>query len=361
MTPTLRISIPVPRLAGRVSGRLALSGAWCTAAKNSRAGGFGFASTLAQYSAQDCFFVAPGLRLARVNLRFQPPPLVCMVCRSLVHPVATESAMETEARRVAVLIDADNASAAHAAGIFEEVAKHGEANVRRIYGDFSGTRLRSWRAQMQPLAIVPQQTFNYTTGKNAADISLVIDAMDLMHTGAVDLFCLVSSDSDFTRLAQRLRESGKTVIGFGERKTPPAFRNACNRFIYLDNLEPAVTDQPQFDGDKATIDAPPESAPIPAGGSATETQDAEKPKKEPPSKAAPLILKAMAGHEDEEGWAGLGGIGTRLQSIAPDFDPRNYGFGKLSDVVRKAGAFDIEKAEGRQLRVRQRRPRQRGA
>lgn len=237
--------------------------------------------------------------------------------------------MENDARRVAVLIDADNASAAHAAGIFEEIAKHGEANVRRIYGDFSGTRLRAWRAQMQPLAILPQQQFNYTTGKNAADIALVIDAMDLMHTGAVDTFCIVSSDSDFTRLAQRLRENGKTVIGFGERKTPEAFRNACNRFIYLDNLGPAATEE------------------VAEAATATE--------KLPPSKAAPLILKAMAGHEDEEGWAGLGGIGTRLQSIAPDFDPRNYGVGKLSDVVRKAGAFDLEKAEGNHLRVRQRR------
>ena len=236
--------------------------------------------------------------------------------------------MDPQTSRVAVLIDADNASAAHAAEIFEEVARHGEANVRRIYGDFSGTRLRAWREQMQPLAIVPQQQFNYTTGKNAADITLVIDAMDLMHTGAVDIFCLISSDSDFTRLAQRLRENGKTVMGFGERKTPEAFRNACNRFIYLDNLGPAATEQ--------------------ATEEATETE------KLPPSKATPLILKAMAGHEDEDGWASLGGIGTRLNSIAPDFDPRNYGLGKLSDVVRKAGAFEIDKSDSRHLRVRQR-------
>lgn len=235
--------------------------------------------------------------------------------------------------RIAVLIDADNASAAHAAGIFEEVARHGEANVRRIYGDFSGQRLRAWREQMQPLAIFPQQQFNYTTGKNAADIALVIDAMDLMHTGAVDTFCLVSSDSDFTRLAMRLREQGKLVIGLGERKTPEAFRNACNRFIYLDNLGPTVTGT--------------------AEEAAIEEKEAEV-EKLPPSKAVPLILKAMAGHEDEDGWADLGGIGMRLQSIAPDFDPRNYGQAKLSDVVRKSGAFEIEKAEGNQLRVRQR-------
>ena len=123
--------------------------------------------------------------------------------------------------------------------IFEEVAKHGEANVRRIYGDVTSPRLGGWVKRLQGLAILPQQQFPYMTGKNASDIALVIDAMDLMHTGAVDTFCLVSSDSDFTRLAQRLRENGKTVIGFGERKTPEAFRNACNRFIYLDNLSPA--------------------------------------------------------------------------------------------------------------------------
>ena len=265
--------------------------------------------------------------------------------------------MDNGTRRVAVLIDADNASARHAAEIFEEVAKHGEANVRRIYGDFSGTRLRDWRAQMQPLAILPQQQFNYTTGKNAADIALVIDAMDLLHTGAVDTFCLVSSDSDFTRLALALREKGKTVIGFGERKTPAAFRNACNRFIYLDNLGPAVNEDTdggigrtvgRSGAKSVAIRAEAETAPD-GDGTAALTQ------KEPPSKAVPLILTAMAGHEDEEGWASLGGIGTRLQSIAPDFDPRNYGFAKLSDVVRKAGAFDLEKAERGHLRVRQRR------
>ena len=137
---------------------------------------------------------------------------------------------------LAVLIDADNASAAHARAIFEEVATLGEANVRRIYGDFAAERLKGWRKVIQPLAILPQQQFNYTKGKNAADIALVIDAMDLMHRGDLDGFCLVSSDSDFTRLAQRLREDGAAVYGFGAKKTPEAFRNACTRFIYVENL-----------------------------------------------------------------------------------------------------------------------------
>ena len=233
--------------------------------------------------------------------------------------------MTSELARIAVLIDADNASASHATSIFEEIARYGEANVRRIYGDFSGTRLKAWREHMQPLAILPVQQFNYTKGKNAADIALVIDAMDLMHTGAVDTVCLISSDSDFTRLAQRLREGGKTVLGFGERKTPESFRNACNRFIYFDNL-----------GD-TEIEA------APNGGS-----------RQPPSKAVPLILKAMTEHEDEDGWVTLGPLGQRLLSIAPDFDPRNYGCIKLSDLIRTSGAFELEKPADGALRLRRR-------
>ncbi|HLS19174.1 MAG TPA: NYN domain-containing protein [Paracoccaceae bacterium] len=262
--------------------------------------------------------------------------------------------MDVPSRRIAVLIDGDNASATHASGIFEEVAKHGNANVRRLYGDMTSNRMSGWIKQLQPLAILPQQQFAYTTGKNASDITLVIDAMDLMHTGAVDMFCIVSSDSDFTRLAQRLRENGKTVFGFGERKTPEAFRNACDRFIYLENLGDSAIEAREAPGSDA-----------PAG--AADTGDPSAPsapvseKKEPPSKAAPLILRAMTDLEDEDGWAMLAAIGNRLLNLAPDFDPRNYGLSKLSDVVRKAGAFEIEKVNGNQLRVRQRqRPARRG-
>ena len=265
--------------------------------------------------------------------------------------------MDTPTRRIAVLIDADNASAAHAAAIFEEVAKDGEANIRRIYGDFSGTRLRAWADQLQPLAIRAMQQFNYTTGKNAADIALVIDAMDLMHTGTVDMFCLVSSDSDFTGLAMRLREAGKTVIGFGERKTPQAFRNACNRFIYFDNLGPAVTADTSGSARAETGMPGPQDGRPPVGEEATPGGSGQADgttRKEPPSKATPLILKAMADLEDEDGWVMLAAIGSRLQNFASDFDPRNYGFGKLSDVVRKSGAFDVDKSDGGQLRVRQR-------
>ena len=230
------------------------------------------------------------------------------------------------APRIAVLIDADNASASHAPAVFEEIAKHGEANVRRIYGDFSGTRLKKWQDQLQPLAIHPSQVFNYTTGKNAADITLVIDAMDLMHTGAVETFCLVSSDSDFTRLAQRLRENGKNVIGFGERKTPEAFRNACNRFIYFDILT--------------------------ASDDGADIEPAARAEKQPPSKAAPMIAKAVDELADDEGWVRLGVLGQRLLANHPDFDPRSYGCAKLSDLVKKAGDFMLDKRGGNSLHVK---------
>ena len=147
-------------------------------------------------------------------------------------------AEETRLRRFAVLIDADNTSPRIAAGLFEEIAKFGEASVRRIYGDFSSPRMKSWADILQKYAIDPYQQFAYTTGKNASDIALVIDAMDLLHSGRFDGFCLVSSDSDFTRLASRLREEGADVYGFGAQKTPESFRQACRRFIYTENLLP---------------------------------------------------------------------------------------------------------------------------
>jgi len=240
--------------------------------------------------------------------------------------------MPTEGRSpsLAVLIDADNTSARYAKEIFDEIAKLGEANVRRIYGDFSGDRLKGWRDVMQSLAIVPAQQFNYTTGKNAADITLVIDAMDLMHRGHLDGFCLVSSDSDFTRLSSRLREEGAVVYGFGAKKTPEAFRNACSRFIYIENL---LEPQPEADG-KTSV------------GTRAEA------KKDPPSKAVPLIRKAMEQAWDDEDWVDLGVVGHRLNHLAPDFDPRTYGCDKLITVVEKTGKFVIERLPGRGVRIR---------
>jgi uncharacterized LabA/DUF88 family protein len=234
---------------------------------------------------------------------------------------------ETRSPRLAVLIDADNTSPRIAAGLFEEVAKMGEASVRRIYGDFSSTRLKSWADLLNKYAIVPQQNFAYTTGKNASDIALVIDAMDLLYSGRFDSFCLVSSDSDFTRLAARIREQGVDVYGFGAKKTPESFRQACRRFIYTENLLPEAA-------------APDRAAP--AAVKSLEPADA----------AVPLLSRVIAQMSDEDGWVGLRGVGQRLSNLAPDFDPRTYGAAKLGDLVAKTRAFEIKRQASGDMLIR---------
>jgi len=235
-------------------------------------------------------------------------------------------ALEPRSPRLAVLIDADNTSAKIADRLFEEIAQLGEASVRRIYGDFTRPGLRGWTDILAKHAIIAHQQFAYVTGKNASDIALVIDAMDLLHSGRFEGFCLVSSDSDFTRLAARIREQGLDVFGFGERKTPESFRQACRRFIYTENL---------------LVDAP---AQVEAASPA--------PSRQSPSAAVPILKKVISQMDGEDGWVGLGSLGNRLANLAPDFDPRTYGVAKLSDLVRKSGAFEIEQADGRRLRVR---------
>lgn len=229
-----------------------------------------------------------------------------------------------------MLIDADNASSRIADGLFEEIAKLGEASVRRIYGDFASARSKGWADVLSRHAIIPQQQFAYTTGKNASDITLVIDAMDLLHSGRFDGFCLVSSDSDFTRLAARIREQGIDVYGFGEQKTPESFRQACRRFIYTENLLPAP--------------------PVDRAGGQLPAQTTKA--LQPPSKATPIIRKVIEQMESEDGWVSLGAVGTQLQNLASDFDSRTFGFRKLSDLVRGTGAFDIDRPEGGSPRIR---------
>jgi uncharacterized LabA/DUF88 family protein len=231
---------------------------------------------------------------------------------------------EPHSRRLAVLIDADNTSARIADGLFEEIARIGEASVRRIYGDFSTSRLQGWARVLAKYAIIPQQQFMYTTGKNASDITLVIDAMDLLHSGRFGGFCLVSSDSDFTRLASRIREEGVDVFGFGKKETPESFRQACRRFVYIENLEPAA-------------------APAGAEPSAKAL--------EPLATAERTLFKVIEELDGDGGWVGLGQIGTHLSNLAPDFDPRTYGFRKLSDLVRKIERLEIN-TEGSAHRVR---------
>jgi hypothetical protein len=228
--------------------------------------------------------------------------------------------------RLAVLIDADNASSQIADGLFEEIAKIGEASVRRIYGDFAAPRMKGWSGVLSRHAIIPQQQFAYVTGKNASDIALVIDAMDLLHSNRFDGFCLVSSDSDFTRLAARIREQGIDVYGFGEQKTPESFRQACRRFIYTENLR--------------------------ADGPARDAPDATVKPLQPPSAAVPTLRRAMEQMESEDGWVPLSAFGQRVANLASDFDPRTYGFGRLGDLVTKTGAFEVERMDGRGLRIR---------
>ena len=235
---------------------------------------------------------------------------------------------ETRSPRLAVLIDADNASAKIVDGLFEEIAKIGEASVRRIYGDFSNPARRAWADSIKH-AIIPQQQFAYTTGKNASDITLVIDAMDLLHSGRFDGFCLVSSDSDFTRLAARIREQGVDVFGFGEQKTPESFRQACRRFVYTENLLPGAANSQDAASIRSLF-----SPPAPPRPSSRRSSHRWKAKR----------LGASAE------------VGKQLANLASDFDPRTFGFRKLSDLVRKTNSFEIEHPKGGSMRIRIRPP-----
>jgi uncharacterized LabA/DUF88 family protein len=229
--------------------------------------------------------------------------------------------------RLAVLIDADNAQASITEGLLAEVAKYGTAHVKRAYGDWTAPNLKGWKDQLLAQSIQPIQQFAYTTGKNATDSAMVIDAMDLLYSGRLDGFCIVSSDSDFTRLAARLRESGMTVYGFGERKTPKPFIAACDKFIYVDYL--------RFADEDAASDAP-----------------GAKPAKPKPATAAQLkgdtalvslLRNAIDAASDDDGWGPLSSVGNIITSQRPDFDSRSYGYGKLSDLINATTLFEIER------------------
>lgn len=243
---------------------------------------------------------------------------------------------DEEQPRLAVLIDADNAQPAVIEGLLAETAKYGVASVKRIYGDFTSTRMTQWKQALLKYSINPVQQFAYTSGKNATDSSLIIDAMDLMYTRRFDGVCLVSSDSDFTRLAQRLREEGLTVYGFGERKTPDAFVQACDKFIYVEVLRSEAP---------APASPPPAKPMKPAKRSAKRT--ANKPAAQTEPTAAPaaeparneslplrLIRQAIEEASDDQGWAFLGSVGSYLSKVRPDFDTRLYGHKKLSDLLK---------------------------
>lgn len=246
----------------------------------------------------------------------------------------------TRAPRLCVLIDADNVPAGYAEAIFAEIAAMGEASVRRIYGDWSALRLNAWAKKVAALGMVADQQFANTKGKNASDIGLVIAAMDFLHSGLFDGFVLVSSDSDFTRLAARIREQGLDVYGIGEKKTPEAFRMACKRFIYVENL--AVREEPRETAtDPLTGQGAPSGEPAPV-----------RAVKEPAQKAIPLMIAAMRAIDPDGEWFSLGQIGQYITQANPDFDTRTYGSAKLSDLVRKISRFEVTSGPGGQLLAR---------
>ncbi|HXS61960.1 MAG TPA: NYN domain-containing protein [Streptosporangiaceae bacterium] len=251
------------------------------------------------------------------------------------------------AARLAVLIDADNAQPTIVDELLAEVARYGTAHVKRAYGDWTGTSLKGWKDRLLAQSIQPVQQFAYTTGKNATDSAMVIDAMDLLYSGRFDGFCIVSSDSDFTRLAARLRESGLTVYGFGERKTPKAFVAACDKFIYIENLRKPTAD---------TAAGAPGAAPaaVPRPSAAQLRRD---------SPLMNQLRDAVEAASDDDGWAALGYVGTLITKQQPDFDSRSYGYGKLSDLMTATTVFELERrstADGRPgviyVREKRRRP-----
>lgn len=248
------------------------------------------------------------------------------------------------APRLAVLIDADNIPARHIEAILDEIAGLGEPSVRRVYGDWSSTALSQWKEKARSLGLVMHQQSANTKGKNASDIGLVIDAMDILHLGKVDGFVLVSSDSDFTRLASRIREDGLQVIGVGKEKTPESLRKVCNRFLFIENV--AATAEAARPADAAPDNRP-------AAKPAKDSKPAEPaPAKHPPSKAIPLILAAMKKIGIEEDVYALGQLGQVLTQLYPDFDSRSYGSAKLSELLKRTGRFEVQKGEGNHLMVR---------
>ena len=243
------------------------------------------------------------------------------------------------AKLLAVLIDADNVLSRHAEAILKEVGRIGEPALRRVYGDWSSSQLAGWKSAARDLGLVMHQQSANTKGKNASDIGLVIDAMDILHQGKFDGFVLVSSDSDFTRLASRIREEGLEVIGIGESKTPESLRKVCNRFILIENI---VT---EAEAETATAPAAPVMATARAEGSPP-------PTKRPMIEAIPLIAKAMQSIDPDGEWFHLGQIGQYMVRADPDFDSRTYGAAKLSDLIKGLPKRFEAKKEGNAWLVR---------
>jgi len=226
--------------------------------------------------------------------------------------------------KLAVLIDGDNIPSAHVKEMMEEIAKYGNPTIKRIYGDWTNPHLTKWKNVLLENAITPIQQYGYTTGKNATDSAMIIDAMDILYSEKVDGFCLVSSDSDFTRLATRLREAGMKVYGIGEKKTPNPFIVACDKFIYIEILK------------KATEESVSESTIKTISKNNYDSITAKEIK---------FIATTIDDVADDDGWAFLGDVGSLLQKKQPNFDSRNYGFQKLTPLINSISAFEIERRD----------------
>ena len=260
--------------------------------------------------------------------------------------------------RLAVLIDADNVPRSSMKAIMEEAAIYGTPTVKRIYGDWTSPNVGAWKTALLENAVTPIQQYSYTTGKNSTDSAMIIDAMDILYEGKTDGFCIVSSDSDFTRLAIRLREAGMKVIGMGEQKTPVAFRVACDKFIYIEVIRAAQQDrekasQPakkaESKGAKKTR-AKTKTEPARSGGKAAasaaeaDANAAAAPERRVgvPEETLQLIIHSVSDIADEDGWASMGELGTLLLKKQPDFDPRNFGFTKLTPLIRSLSRFEVD-------------------
>lgn len=230
--------------------------------------------------------------------------------------------------KLAVLIDADNVSYANVKEMLEEISKNGTPTIKRIYADWTKPTVSGWKNVLLENAITPIQQYSYTTGKNSSDSAMIIDAMDILYSEKVNGFCIVSSDSDFTRLATRLREAGMTVIGFGEKKTPQPFISACDKFIYLEILK-NLTETETTGSRKKTA----------------RSKQKEEPLSKVDSKTIKLITDTVNDLADESGWASLGNLGSYILKKKPDFDPRNYGFSKLLPLIRDTNRFEIDERE----------------
>ena len=258
--------------------------------------------------------------------------------------------------RLAVLIDADNAPRSALGDVMAEVAVYGTPTIKRIYGDWTTPNLASWKPLLLENALTPVQQYGYTPGKNSTDSAMIIDAMDILYTGQVDGFVLVSSDSDFTRLAIRLREAGKKVYGMGEKKTPNPFIVACDKFVYIEVIRSAAQQERAEEAAREEPKEPPKPARRAARKKGAEAAPAPAPEAEPPSRVPKEIITLLADSvemlADEDGYAPLGEVANLLVRKKRDFDPRNFGFSKLSKLVKALPRFEVDVRQGGQSNMK---------